>query len=112
MSGKWLELLKEIAPGVKRVAVLRDSAATGGTGPIWRDPGCGTKFRIDVRPVDIHDAGEIERVVTAFAREPNGGMIVPSGALAGVHRDLIIKLAAQHRLPAVYPFRFFVALAA
>ena len=110
MSGKWLELLKEIAPGVKRVAVLRDSATTGGTGQLGAIQAVAPTFRIEVSPIDIHDAGEIERAVTAFAHEPNGGMVVPSGALAGVHRDLIIKLAAQHRLPAVYPFRFFVDL--
>jgi putative ABC transport system substrate-binding protein len=108
MSGKWVELLKEIAPGVKRAVVLRDSATTGGTGQFGAIQAVAPTIGIDVRPVDLHDAGEIERGVAAFAREPNGGIIVPSGALAGVHRDLIIKLAAQHRLPAVYPFRFFV----
>jgi putative tryptophan/tyrosine transport system substrate-binding protein len=109
MSGKWLELLKEIAPRVTGVAILRDSATTGGTGQFGAIQAVAPAFGIEVSPVDIHDAGEIERVVTSFARRPDGGMVVTSGALAGVHRDLIIKLAAQHRLPAVYPFRFFVA---
>ena len=108
MSGKWLELLKEMAPGVTRVAVLRDSATTGGTGQFGALRAVAPQFGMEVGPVDLHDAGEIERVLTEFARKPNGGLVVVSGALAGVHRNLIIKLAATHRLPAVYPFRFFV----
>jgi putative ABC transport system substrate-binding protein len=107
MSGKWLELLKEIAPNVKRVAVLRDSTTTGGTGQFGAIGAVAPSFGMEVSPVDIHDAGEIDRAVTAFARKPNGGIVV-SGALAGLHRNLIIKLAANYQLPAVYPSRFFV----
>jgi putative tryptophan/tyrosine transport system substrate-binding protein len=108
LSGKWLELLKEVAPSVTRAVVLRDSTTTGGTGQFGAIQAGAPTVGIEVSPVDLHDAGEIERVITSFAREPNGGMVVVSGALAGVHRDLIIKLAAQYRLPAVYPYRFFV----
>jgi ABC-type uncharacterized transport system substrate-binding protein len=109
MSGKWLELLKEIAPSVTRAAVLRDSSTTGGTGQFGAIQAVAPAIGIEVSPVDIHDAGEIERTITSFARGPDSGIVVVSGALAGVHRDLIIKLAARYRLPAVYPFRFFVA---
>jgi putative tryptophan/tyrosine transport system substrate-binding protein len=108
MSGKWLELLKEIAPSVIRVAVLRDAVTTGGTGQFGALRASASSSRIEISPISIHDADEIERSVAAFARRSNGGMVVTSGALAGVHRDHIIKLAAQHRLPTIYPFRFFV----
>ena len=108
LSGKWLELLKEIAPGVIRVAVLRDPTTTGGTGQFGALRTAAPTSGMEVVPVDIHDPTEIERALTAFARKPNGGMVVVSGALAGVHRDVIIKLAAANRLPAVYPFSFFV----
>ncbi len=107
MSGKWLELLGEIAPSVTRVAVLRDSNTTGGIGQFGALQAVAPSLGMDVVPVDIHDPAEIESALAAFARKPNVGMVVVSGALAGVHRDLIIKLAGKDWLPAVYPYRFF-----
>jgi putative ABC transport system substrate-binding protein len=108
IGAKWLELLKEIVPTVTRVAVLRDPAITAGIGLWGAIQSVSPSFGVELRPVDVRDAGEIERGVTAFARSSNDGLIVTSNALALVHRDLIITLAAQHRLPAVYPFRFFI----
>ena len=108
MSGKWLELLKEIAPGVTRAAVLRDPAIAAGIGQFGAIQAVAPSLGVELSPVDVRDAGEIERAVTAFARAPNGGLIVTASALAIVHRELIITLAARHRLPAVYPFRYFV----
>ena len=108
MSGKWLELLKEIAPRVTRAAVLRDPAIAAGIGQFAVIQSVAPSLGVEVSPIDVRDAGEIERAVTAFARAPNGGLIVTASALAIVHRDLIITLAARHRLPAVYPDRFFV----
>ena len=108
MSAKWLELLKQIAPSVTRVAVLRDPRHAAGIGQFAAIQAVAPSFGVEVSPIDVRDAGEIERAVTAFAREPNGGLIVTASALAIVHRDLIITLAARHRLPAVYPYRFFV----
>jgi putative ABC transport system substrate-binding protein len=146
---KWLELLKEIAPGVSRAAVLRDPAIPAGIGQLGAIQGVAPSFGIDLRPLDVRDALEIERAVTAFAsssltseasgqrgnsnvrahsasedarkraddtrpepgstaRASNAGLIVTSNASALVHRNLIIALAARHRLPAVYPFRVFV----
>ena len=108
MSGKWLELLKQIAPGVTRAAVLRDPATPSGIGQFGVIQAVAPSFGVEVSPVNVRDAGEIERAVTAFARSRNGGLIVTASALAAVHRDLIITLAARHKLPAVYPERFFV----
>jgi putative ABC transport system substrate-binding protein len=108
MSGKWLELLKEIAPGVTRVAVLRDPAVASGIGQFGAVQIVAPSLGVDLSPVDVRDAGEIERAVTAFARGPNGGMIVTASALALVHRDLIIALAARHKIPAVYSDRLMV----
>ena len=108
MSGKWLELLKQIAPGVTRVAVLRDPAMTAGIGQFAAIQSVAPSLGVELRPVDVRDAGEIERGVTAFARGSNGGLIVASSPSAAVHRDLIIALAARHRLPAVYSFRYYV----
>ena len=102
LSGKWLELLKEIAPGVTRVAVLRDPAITAGIGQFGAIQSVAPSLGVEVSPVNVRDAGEIERAVTAFARSPNGGLIVTASASAVVHRDLIITLAARHKLPAVY----------
>jgi len=107
-SGKWLELLKEIAPRVTRVAVLRDSALAAGTGQLGAIQAVAPSFGVELRPVDVRDAPEIERAVAAFARASDGGLIVTGSTLALVHRDLIIKLAAQHKLPAVYFQRVFV----
>ena len=102
ISGKWLELLKEIAPRVTRAAVLRDPAIAAGIGQLAAIQAVAPSFGVELSPVDVRDAGEIERAITAFARAPNGGLIVTASALAIVHRDLIIALAARHRLPAVY----------
>ena len=107
-SAKWIELLKEIAPRVTRAAVLRDPAIASGIGQLAAIQGVAPTLGMEVRPVGVRDAGEIERAVTAFAREPNGGLIVLASPLAIVQRDLIITLAARHRLPAVYSRRFFV----
>ena len=109
MSGKWLELLKQIAPGVTRAAVLRDPDQGSGTGQFGVIQAVAPSLRVEVIPVNMRDAGEIERAVAAFARSPNGGLIVTASGLAQLHRDLIIALAARHKLPAVYYERFFVA---
>jgi putative tryptophan/tyrosine transport system substrate-binding protein len=109
MSGKWLELLKEIAPGVTRVAVLRDSDISGGTGQFGAIQSVAPSLGVEAIPVSVRDAGEIERAVAAFARVAHGGLIVTASGLAIVHRELIVALAARHKLPAVYYYRFFVA---
>ena len=98
-SVKWLELLKEIAPRVKQSAVLRDATIASGMGQLAAIPrrDSGIRRGVALRPVGVRDAGEIERAVTAFAREPNGGLIVPASPLSIVQRDLIITLAARHR---------------
>jgi putative ABC transport system substrate-binding protein len=108
MSAKWLELLKEIAPGVTRAAVLRDAATTAGIGQFGAIQSMAPSLGIEVSPVNVRDAGEIERTITAFARQPNSGLIVLSSATAIAHRDLIITLAARHKLPAIYFARYFV----
>jgi putative ABC transport system substrate-binding protein len=108
LSAKWLELLKQIAPGVTRAAVLRDAALTSGTGQFAVIQSVASSVGVEVSPVNVHDAGEIERAVAAFARSPNGGLVVTSSALVVRHRELIIGLAAQHKLPAVYYRRLFV----
>ena len=108
LSGKWLELLKEIAPSLNRVIVLWDPAITAGIGQFTIIQSVATSAGIDLRPVNLRDAGEIERAISAFARSQNGGLIVTTSALSTVNRDLIIALAARHKLPAVYFQRFFV----
>jgi putative ABC transport system substrate-binding protein len=107
VSGKWLELLKQIAPDVTRAAVLRDPSNPAGTGQWGAIQSVAPSFGVEMSPVDLRDAGEIERAVTAFAPASNGGMIVTSSGFAILNRQLIITLAARHRLPAVYPFRFY-----
>ena len=102
MSGKWLELLKEIAPRVTRAAVLRDPSHALGTGQLGAIQSVAPSLRIEITPMDVRDAGEIERTITDFARAPNGGLIVSAAAGAANHRKLIITLAAQHKLPTVY----------
>ena len=102
ISAKWLELLKQIAPSVMRVAVLRDPTVHSGSGQLGSIQTVAPSFGVELRPVDVRDAGEIERAVTAFARSPNGGVIVTGSGPSIIHRDLIITLAARHRLPAVY----------
>jgi len=108
IAGKWLELLKEIVPNVKRVAVLRDAAIVAGPAQFGAIQTVAPSLGVDLFPVDVRDAGEIERGITAFARSPNGGLIVTGSAAASVHRDLIVALAARYRLPAVYNGRNFV----
>ena len=106
-GGKRLELLKQIAPGVTRVAVLRDPSNPAGGAEFAAIQALAQSLKLDVSPVDTRrDAGEIERAITTFARTANGGLIVTPNASASVHRDLIVALAARHRLPAVYPFRY------
>ena len=109
LSGKWLELLKEIVPGVTRAAVLRDPSTPSGPGQFAAIQAVAPSLRVEVTPVNVRDADEIERAVAAFARAPNGGLIVTATGLAAVHRDLIVALAARHKLPAVYYERSFVA---
>jgi putative tryptophan/tyrosine transport system substrate-binding protein len=106
-GGKRLELLKQVAPGVTRVAVLRDPSNPAGGAEFAAIQALAQSLKLDVSPVDTRrDAGEIERAITTFARTANGGLIVTPNASASVHRDLIVALAARHRLPAVYPFRY------
>jgi len=109
IGGKWLELLKEISPRMTRVAVLRDLAVAAGPGQFGAIQTAAPSFGMEVSPVNVRDASEIERAVMAFARSSNGGLIVTASPLAQLHRDLIITLAARHKLPAVYFERFFVA---
>ena len=109
LSGKWLELLKEIAPGVKRVGVIRDAALTSGIGQFAVIQSVAPSVGVDVRPINVSDASEIERVVAAFSRSPNGGLVVTSSAFAVLHRELIIALASRHKLPAVYYRRLYAA---
>jgi putative tryptophan/tyrosine transport system substrate-binding protein len=108
LGGKWLDLLKEIAPSVTRAAVLRDAAITARVGLWGAIQTAAPSFGIEVSPVNVRDATEIERAVTAFARGPNGGLIVTGSALSAAHRDLIVALATQHKLPAIYFTRQFV----
>ncbi len=109
LSGKWLELLKEIAPNLTRIAILRDPAVAVGIGQFAAIQAMAPpSFGVELSPIDVRDAGEIERDVAAFARESNGGLIVTASSGATAHRELIIMLAARHRLPAVYPFRYYV----
>jgi ABC-type uncharacterized transport system substrate-binding protein len=107
IAGKWLELLKEIAPGVTRAAVLRESAISAGVGQFGAIQALAQPLGVELRPVDVRDAGEIERAITAFARGSNGGLIVTGSPTAVVHRGLIVALAARHRLPAVYNTRLY-----
>jgi putative ABC transport system substrate-binding protein len=109
LIGKRLELLKQIAPGVTRVAVLRDPTQGAGNSEFAAIQAVAPSLRVEVNPVNLRDAGEIERAVTAFARSSNGGLIATTTAAAGLHRDLIVTLAARHKLPAVYPERSYVA---
>jgi ABC-type uncharacterized transport system substrate-binding protein len=108
MGAKWLELLKEIAPSTTRVVVVRDVALASGSGQFGAIQTAAPSFGVELTPVNTRDAPEIERAITAFARSPNGGLIVTAGPLTVVHRDLIITLAARHKLPAVYWSRFYV----
>jgi putative ABC transport system substrate-binding protein len=109
ISGKWLELLKTITPGVTRVAVLRDPAGPAGIGQFAAIQAVASPFSVELSTIDIRDAGEIEQGITSLAREPNGGLI-QTASVAGVpHRNLIVALTTRHRLPLVAPFRSTVA---
>ena len=108
IAAKWLELLKEIAPNVARVAVLRDPAIASGIGQFGAIQSVAPSFGVELTPVNVRDAGEIERAISAFARPSNGGLIVTAVPLALVHRDLIVTLAARHKLCAVYYSRSYV----
>jgi putative ABC transport system substrate-binding protein len=108
MGGKWLELLKEIAPNLTRVAVLRDPASPSQTAQFGAIRAMAPSIGVEVIPVNVRDAGEIERAIADFARSANGGLIPTSSAVALRHRDLIVTLAARHKLPAIYWERFFV----
>jgi putative tryptophan/tyrosine transport system substrate-binding protein len=107
IGGKWLELLKQIAPRLKRVAVLRD-VGIDGTAQFAAIQSAAPPFGVELTPVSVRDPHEIERGITAFAAKPDGGLIVTASANAAVHRDLIVALVTREKLPAVYPFRYFV----
>jgi putative tryptophan/tyrosine transport system substrate-binding protein len=110
LTAKWVELLKQIAPGVTRARVLRDPAVGSGIGQFAVIQSVAPSVGVEVSPVDVRDAPEMERVVATFASSSSdGGLIVTGGALTEVHRKLITTLAARYRLPAVYPFRYFVS---
>jgi ABC-type uncharacterized transport system substrate-binding protein len=108
LAAKWLELLKQIAPGTTRAAVLRDPTISAGIGQFGALQTAAPSLGIELTPVNVRDPAEIERAVTAFAREPNSGLIVTGSPLVALHRQLIISLAARNKLPAVYSNRFFV----
>jgi putative ABC transport system substrate-binding protein len=109
LSVKWLELLKEIVPGMSQVAVARDAATAIGNGQWGAIQSVAPSFGVELRPVDLHEAGAIERAVAAFAGgAKNGGLIVTGNTFAIVHRTLIVTVAARHRLPAIYPYRYYV----
>jgi ABC-type uncharacterized transport system substrate-binding protein len=109
VSGKWLELLKQVAPGVTRVAVIRDPTTAVGLGQFGAIQAVAPSLGVEVSPINLRDAGEVEPGIAAFVRSSNDGLIVTGSPLALGHRDLIVALAARHKLPAVYPARFFVA---
>jgi len=109
ISGKWLELLKQIDPGIKRAAILRDPTLIVSTSQFAAIQSVAPSLGVELSPIDTRNTGDIERAVSEFARGSNGGMIVVTGTSAIMHRKLIISLAARHRQPAVYPFRYYVA---
>jgi putative ABC transport system substrate-binding protein len=109
LSGKWLEMLKEIVPQVTRVAVLRDPAISAGIGQFAAIQSIAPSHGVDLTPMNVRDATEIERAIATFAQTSNGGVIVTGSALASAHRDLLVALMAQHKLPAIYSDRLFVA---
>ena len=109
ISAKWLELLKELAPDLTRAAVVRDPAIAAGIGQFAAIQTVAPSFGVELSAVNVRDKSEIERAITAFVRRANGGLIITGGSSVTPHRDLIIELAAQLRLPAVYPFRYYVA---
>jgi putative ABC transport system substrate-binding protein len=109
VGGKWLELLKEIAPGIRRVAVVRDPALPQGTGLFGAIQTAASSFGVELAPVNVRDASEIERAIATFARSPHRGLIVTASVLALLHRNLLVTLAARQKLPAIYYHRLFVA---
>jgi putative tryptophan/tyrosine transport system substrate-binding protein len=109
ISAKWLELLKQIAPCLARVAVLRDPTSTTGIGQLAAMQAVAPALGVELTPIDVREVGEIERAIAKFAHGSNGGLIVVPTALTVLHRDLIVTLAARQRLPAAYPFRLYVA---
>jgi putative ABC transport system substrate-binding protein len=106
-GAKWLEMLKEIAPHVTRVGVLRDPTTSGAAGQLGAIQGAATMLRAELTTLDVREPAAIERGMASLAREPNGGLIVLANPTAAVHLDLIVSLAAKHQLPAIYPYRFF-----
>jgi len=108
ISGKWLALLKEIAPNVTRAAIVRDPSNASGIGQLGAIQAVAPSLGIELTPLDVRDESELERAVTLFARKPNGGIIITASPTARVNRQKVIALVAQHRLPTVYPFRYFV----
>jgi putative ABC transport system substrate-binding protein len=108
LSGKWLELLKQIVPDMTRVAVLRDASQGSGTNYFAVFQAVAPSLRVEVNPINMRDADEIERAVAAFARAPNGGLVVTPSPSARFHRNVIITLAARHQLASVYPFSYFI----
>jgi len=106
-GAKWLELLKEIAPRVSRVGVLRDPATSGAAGQLGAIQGAASLLRVELTTLDVREPAVIERSMALLAREPNGGLIVLANPTATVHLNLIVALAAQHQLPAIYPYRYF-----
>jgi putative tryptophan/tyrosine transport system substrate-binding protein len=108
LSGKWLELLKQIAPGLTRAAVLRDATNPAGSAEFGVIQAAAQLLGVELSPVGVRDAGEIERAVAAFAGSANGGLVVTPSASVSIHHELIIALAARHKLPAVYVYRFMV----
>ena len=109
LSGKWLELLKQIAPRLTRMAILRDPATAAGIGQFAAIQSVAPSFGVELRPIDMRKGDEIERAVAAFARSPNGGLIVTAGSGSAIHGELIVTVAARHQLPAIYSAHHFVA---
>jgi putative ABC transport system substrate-binding protein len=109
IGGKWLELLKQVAPGVRRVAVLHNPIVVSRSGQLGAIEAVAPSFRVELSAFSVRDPGEIEWAVTRFAQAPNGGLIVVGAPSLESHHELIVALAAQHRLPAVYPYRSYVA---
>jgi putative tryptophan/tyrosine transport system substrate-binding protein len=108
MAGKWLELLKQIAPQITRVAVIRDPLQVSGGGQLGAISAVAPLLGVELNPLGLGDAAEIKRTITAFARQPNGGLLVTTAAEAQIHRELIISIAEKNKLPAIYPYRLFV----
>jgi len=109
MGAKWLEILKQIAPRVVRVGVLRDPQTPGGSGQLGAIQAATSSLGVELKAFDVRDTTTIERGLTVFAREPNGGLIVLNSLAASIHHKQITDLAARLGLPAIYPYRFFVA---